>query len=701
MVARRNVSVWKLVAVCYVRKVCFMKSSILFHGIVAFAFAFAVVACGGASSTDSVPTGDGDTTQKPPDKPDPPSYGLSACVLGGGVCGEAMAMEFGTVGLGESVTLTLQVSNTGNTPATVDSVTFESDVYALNVLRLSAAGGQSPLEVPGTLEGGDSVLVEISIEPGQPSGALPEATVTVTASSGDGNSETYTATVNGTIGGCIDGKANCDFDDSNGCETNILVDSMNCGGCTVECSAVNGSSSCQAGSCLPDCDAGWEGDKCDANIDECTTGTDNCDANAACTDSDGSFSCACNAGYDGNGVTCTNIDECTAGTHDCDANAACTDNPGSFSCACNSGYSGDGKACALVDCPVSAGGAPACACSSGYTGTVAWDTDTQTYTGECTLADCPENADSAPACACKSGYAGTPAWDNDADAWTGECVNIDECAEGLSDCGENATCVDKPGIYSCICNEGYWGDGAICLDVDECKPTVNSNAKDAGSDCNNCVIGEDSWCVNNWDAGCDKCADGTGTFYCPANSCDAECIVAPAKNTCDDNAACSNSVGSYDCTCNAGFEGDGMTCTDIDECATGADGCAADATCNNLFGTFECVCNAGYEGTGFECADINECTPSLIPNYGTDSDCVECVQNQDSFCKVPLENDSYCVDCANGTGTFYCPADSCNAQCLATIATCDANATCSNSPGGYGCQCNTGYSGDGMTCSPI
>ena len=38
---------------------------------------------------------------------------------------------------------------------------------------------------------------------------------------------------------------------------------------------------------------------------ECTLGTHNCHANAACTNTDGSFTCACNTGYSGNGVTCT------------------------------------------------------------------------------------------------------------------------------------------------------------------------------------------------------------------------------------------------------------------------------------------------------------------------------------------------------------------------------------------------------------
>ena len=39
------------------------------------------------------------------------------------------------------------------------------------------------------------------------------------------------------------------------------------------------------------------------------------------------------------------INECTSGTHNCDSNAACTNTAGSFICACNSGFSGNGTSC--------------------------------------------------------------------------------------------------------------------------------------------------------------------------------------------------------------------------------------------------------------------------------------------------------------------------------------------------------------------
>ena len=41
-----------------------------------------------------------------------------------------------------------------------------------------------------------------------------------------------------------------------------------------------------------------------ADINECVLGLDNCDHNATCHDSDGSYDCYCNSGYEGDGFSC-------------------------------------------------------------------------------------------------------------------------------------------------------------------------------------------------------------------------------------------------------------------------------------------------------------------------------------------------------------------------------------------------------------
>ena len=41
------------------------------------------------------------------------------------------------------------------------------------------------------------------------------------------------------------------------------------------------------------------------DIDECATNNYNCDANAFCNNTIGSYNCTCNPGYTGNGQNCT------------------------------------------------------------------------------------------------------------------------------------------------------------------------------------------------------------------------------------------------------------------------------------------------------------------------------------------------------------------------------------------------------------
>jgi hypothetical protein len=57
--------------------------------------------------------------------------------------------------------------------------------------------------------------------------------------------------------------------------------------------------------------------------------------------------CACGMGFASDGKTCINVDECATHTDNCDVNATCTDTIGSFGCMCNFPYLGDGVTCTL------------------------------------------------------------------------------------------------------------------------------------------------------------------------------------------------------------------------------------------------------------------------------------------------------------------------------------------------------------------
>jgi fibulin 1/2 len=292
-----------------------------------------------------------------------------------------------------------------------------------------------------------------------------------------------------------------------------------------------------------------------------------------------SSTCSIESGYTCSGTpsVCTDIDECTAGTANC--TQVCINTPGAFTCACNSGYTLDanGYACNDVD---------ECATGNGGCAQV------------CT------NMVGTYACSCGAGY--TLAGDGHA------CPDIDECATANGGCAQ--TCTNTQGSYACSCGAGYMldadghacdacpagysGDGVTCQDIDEC-------ATDNG-DC------------------AQHCTNLPGSYAC---SCDAGYGLDGDDHSCD--------------LCPAGYVGNGVTCDDIDECATGNGGCAQ--TCTNTGGAYTCSCAPGYTlaADGHACDDIDECAANV----------------------------------------------------------CDPAVTCTNTPGSYTCgACPAGYTGDGTAC---
>ena len=40
--------------------------------------------------------------------------------------------------------------------------------------------------------------------------------------------------------------------------------------------------------------------------------------------------------------------------------------------------------------------------------------------------------------------------------------DIDECAEEIDNCHDNAACNNNEGSFNCTCNSGYTGNGTYC-----------------------------------------------------------------------------------------------------------------------------------------------------------------------------------------------------------------------------------------------
>ena len=113
-----------------------------------------------------------------------------------------------------------------------------------------------------------------------------------------------------------------------------------------------------------------------------------------------------------------------------------------------------------------------------------------------------------------------------------------------------------------------------------------------------------------------------------------ECSVA---GFCENDGVCSNSVGSFNCTCNypTYTGGVGQKCDDNDECVSHPDICGAPEAhmvCVNSYGGYSCICAAGYRNDteASACVNIDECFEiSLLNNCGRSS--ISCSDTPGSF----------------------------------------------------------------------
>jgi hypothetical protein len=175
------------------------------------------------------------------------------------------------------------------------------------------------------------------------------------------------------------------------------------------------------------------------------------------------------------------------------------------------------------------------------------------------------------------------------------------------------------------------------------------------------------------DAGPSDAATDSGEPEPPPPSC--------AQTECDPKAICSDADGPPQCTCFEGYEGDGESCTDIDECADDNGGCDTNAACVNRQGGYRCLCDETFAGDGETCTDTDECADALLNTCDPNAECSDNDAGFGCACGAGFTGDGF------GCGDVDECAD-------VDLFECAANASCKNAFGSYECECNPGWSGD-------
>ncbi|KAI0223787.1 hypothetical protein LSAT2_025085 [Lamellibrachia satsuma] len=385
------------------------------------------------------------------------------------------------------------------------------------------------------------------------------------------------------------------------------------GGCSHTCVNSVGSYRCE-------CDQGYQLDSTDRHT---CVDTKECDQNKGgcghiCQETDGSFICSCRTGFQlaSDGRTCSDVNECATNSGGC--TQRCVNSEGSYRCECNNGYqldSGDQHTCVGMKWRF-------------------FQTSTSVHLVMAAVLKHVSTLVEVMAVNATKDTSWTPLIDTHVLTYkfatkimAGAAISVTRrkevlpapvgrginwlATERLATTSTNvqttmaAVCkgASTPsGSYHCECNIGYHLDNSdlhTCVDKDECS---------AGT--HNC----DQTCTNT-----------VGSFEC---SCPQGYDLATDRHTCNDinecqiaNGGCShqchNNNGQYHCSCRTGYtlKADRHNCEDVNECQTSKGGCSH--LCHNDDGHYHCSCPVGYRLT----LDGHSCQDPLQPMKSCEQTC--------------------------------------------------------------------------------
>ncbi|XP_075039184.1 stabilin-1 isoform X2 [Mixophyes fleayi] len=246
-------------------------------------------------------------------------------------------------------------------------------------------------------------------------------------------------------------------------------------------------------------------------------------------------------------------------------------------------------------------------------------------------------------------------------SWTPRCCknhyggDCHVCPGGLeAPCSNHGTCMDGfAGKGRCTCTEGF--NGTAC---EICAPNRY------GSDCKECTCSENGQCNDG--------ISGDGSCFCSEGWSGQNCEIKLATNPvcspeCDGNATCR---AKNECECNPYYEGDGRTCSVIDQCQDNNGGCSNHGQCSQVGVRVSCVCFPGYEGDGYVCTPINICANG---ENGGCSEHATCIYTGPNMRRCDC-HDAYVGNGVQCLERAIPPVD----RCLEVNGDCDPLAVCSD-----------------------
>ncbi|XP_046861328.1 fibrillin-2-like isoform X2 [Xenia sp. Carnegie-2017] len=421
-----------------------------------------------------------------------------------------------------------------------------------------------------------------------------------------------------------------------------------------------------------------------SDVNECESDEINdCGRNSFCMNTIGSYSCSCLNGFRKIANICRDVDECRESElrNICGNNSQCRNTDGSYSCECRQGYflASDGACkdvdeCRILDNVCANGkclnlpGSYQCDCDFGYLQTFnekgCEDLDECEVMKEfCHHGRC-ENIPGSFQCICDKGF--------QLNRYNNNCTDTNECQE--SGMCLNGRCVNEMGKYRCECDEDFVPNptNTACIDTRKgnCHLVKDSETDSCSYLITDSVLRSICCCSvgTTWND-CEECPkNGTDEYrhLCPSVG---GYIVDPNTTSLIDideckfpricvDGTCTNTLGSFMCTCSKGFEYNHEigVCEDINECEIDRFICGFTGVCINNEGSYECQCPPGEAMIGTVCIDER---PQLC--FGDKQD----LSNVESLFPGPSCNESITyrpitrTECCCSKGTAYGPPDMC------------------------------------------